>query len=85
MPPRLLVDPVEPFETQLPAGAGWRALHLAGQNVERAADAHDEGHAEFVTMGGEEALLPGRGHADEEAVGAALRISRTISRFLLLA
>ena len=50
-----------------------RPPDLAGENIERAADSHDEGNAEIVAIGSEKPLLARRRHADEEAIGSARR------------
>ena len=48
-PPRLLREPVDPFETRVGHPAGG-PLHLAGDEVERAADAEEHGRRQDVAM-----------------------------------
>src|SRR5262249_30499440 len=49
----------------------WRALDEAGEHVEAAADADDDGHPKALAVALDPHLLERRGHADEQHVRAA--------------
>ena len=56
---------------------GRRPPSPSRDDIERAAHSHRERHAERRAVRGEEVLLAGRAHADEEDVGAGTGDSAT--------
>ena len=64
-PPRLLQEPVQPFEAQ-PLPGERRPARQARDHVDGATDAHDELGAELASALGQEVLLARRAHGDED-------------------